>query len=152
MKILLTTLMLLTSSLSQAKIKVVTTVTDIRWAVEVIGGDKVEVSSFLNGYEDPHHVDAVPKYITMAANADVVCSVGLSLEIGWLPRVLQKSEIDKCNEAAKVFVSLGQWSTRLTLPEVALTDLWGTYIQRATLTSGLGLATIWWRLKLFLTP
>jgi zinc/manganese transport system substrate-binding protein len=51
----------------------------------------VEVDSFLDGTEDPHFVDAVPSFITKAARADVVCSVGLDLEIGWLPRVLAKS-------------------------------------------------------------
>ena len=114
--LLFTAGLLLLSQTSFAKVKLVTTVTDIRFAAEVIGGDKVEVSSFLSGYEDPHHIDAVPKYITMAANADIVCSVGLGLEIGWLPRVLQKSGNRNIQRGGKGFCELGMKVNTLNKP------------------------------------
>ena len=63
-----------------------------------------------------HHVDAVPKYITMAANADVVCSVGLSLEIGWLPRVLQKSGNRQVQRGGKGFCELGTMVNTINPP------------------------------------
>lgn len=116
MKLVLAAAILMTSSISFAKLRVVTTVTDIMWAAQIIGGDKVEVSSFLTGYEDPHHIDAVPKYITMAANADVVCSAGLSLEIGWLPRVLQKSGNRQVQRGGKGFCELGTMVDAMNQP------------------------------------
>ncbi len=117
MKFILAAALLMTSSISFAKLRVVTTVTDLVWAAKVIGGDKVEVQPFLTGYEDPHHIDAVPKYITMAANADVVCSAGLSLEIGWLPRVLQKSGNRQVQRGGKGFCELGTMVDAINQPK-----------------------------------
>jgi zinc/manganese transport system substrate-binding protein len=74
-----------------APVKVVTTTTDLAWLAEQIGGDDVAVTALLNGTEDPHYVDAVPRYIHLVSNADMVCIVGLDLEIGWIPKVLSKS-------------------------------------------------------------
>ena len=77
--------------LAADKIKVVTTTTDLAWAVQQIGGDLVEVEPLLTGNENAHYVDAVPKFIQLVANADVVCMIGMDLEIGWIPKVLAKS-------------------------------------------------------------
>ncbi len=74
-----------------APVKIVTTTTDLAWLASQIGGDKVKVIALLTGKEDPHYVDAVPRYIHLVANADMVCIVGLDLEIGWIPKVLSKS-------------------------------------------------------------
>lgn len=80
-----------TSVSAQEKIKVVTTTNELRWLVEEIGRDRVEVESLLSGHEDPHYIDAVPSYIQKVSRADIVCSIGFSLEVGWLPKVLSRS-------------------------------------------------------------
>lgn len=74
-----------------AKTNVVTTVPDLAWLVEKLGGERVTARALMKGTENPHYVDAVPDFIRRAADADVVVLVGLDLEVGWLPKVLQRS-------------------------------------------------------------
>ena len=81
-----TIILILISSISYAKINVITTTTDLRWLTEQVGGDKVNVESLLNGTEDPHYLDAMPHFISKVANADMFCLVGLDLEVGWAPK------------------------------------------------------------------
>lgn len=81
----------LISETTLGKVQVVTTIPDLAWAARKIGGPHVEVVSLLKGSEDPHYVDAVPEFIRLVANADVLCSIGLSLEIGWLPKILNRA-------------------------------------------------------------
>ncbi len=99
--------LLASSSAMAGKIKLVTTTTDLAWAAREIGGDQVDVESLLNGSEDPHFAEAVPKYIRSVANADVVCSVGLGLEVGWLPKVLAKSGNAKVQLGGPGYCELG---------------------------------------------
>src|SRR4051812_37749497 len=74
---------------AQAKLSVLTTVTDLRALVSEIGGDQVDVSAIAKGTQDPHYIEAKPSYMTKASRADLVVSVGLELEIGYLPPILQ---------------------------------------------------------------
>ena len=46
-----------------ARITVVTTHTDLKSITELIGGDKVSVTSIATGYQNPHFVDPKPSYI-----------------------------------------------------------------------------------------
>ncbi len=108
------------SSLASAKVRVVTSLTDIAWAARQIGGDKVEVTSLLTGTEDPHFADAVPRYIKEASKADVVCVVGLGLEIGWMPKVLSKSGNANVQPGAKGYCELGKSVTVLDRPTGAV--------------------------------
>lgn len=90
MKCLLTFAFLSAAALA-APVKMVTSLTDLAWAAKQIGKNHVEVKSLLKGTENPHYVDTVPEYIRLVADAQVVCFVGLELEIGWLPKVLSRS-------------------------------------------------------------
>lgn len=90
-----------------AKPKIVTTTTDLAWLAREIGQDKIEVIALLKGTENPHFVDAVPEYIRLVANADVVCAVGLGLEVGWLPKVLAKSGNAPVQKGGKGFCEVG---------------------------------------------
>lgn len=92
----------------EAKIKLVTSTTDIAWAAGIVGGDKVEVTPLLTGTEDPHFVDAIPKFIRTAASADLVCFVGLGLEIGWMPKVLEKSGKSQVQPGGSGYCELGR--------------------------------------------
>ncbi len=108
-----------------APLKVVTTLTDIAWAVEEIGGSKVTVQSFLTGKENPHFVDVLPSFVQLASNADVICSVGLDLEIGWLPKVLDKSGNSKVQSGGKGFCELGKSISPLEKPSGAVNRAMG---------------------------
>ncbi len=79
------------SSQAAEKIKVVTTLPDLAWMVQEIGGDLVEGKPLLRGTESPHFVDAIPDFVRQVADADVVCMIGLDLEVGYMPPILAKS-------------------------------------------------------------
>src|SRR5205085_5101924 len=66
-----------------AKLRVVTTTSDLKSIVEAIGGDKVEVQSLGTGREDPHFIDAKPSYMVAAREAQLWVRIGLELEIGY---------------------------------------------------------------------
>ncbi|MBI1824467.1 MAG: zinc ABC transporter substrate-binding protein [Nitrospirae bacterium] len=71
-----------------AKIKVITTTTDLAAIAEEIGQDQVLVESIAKGYQDPHFVDAKPTYMIKLNQADLLVMIGLELEVGWLPPLL----------------------------------------------------------------
>jgi ABC-type Zn uptake system ZnuABC Zn-binding protein ZnuA len=72
-------------------LRVVTTTTDLKSLVELIGGDRVQVTAIAQGNQDPHHLDAKPSYILQARRADLWVRAGLDLEIGWEPVLLEGS-------------------------------------------------------------
>lgn len=84
-------LILAVAAFSNDKIQVVTTTTDLAWAAQEIGKDLVDVHSLLNGTENPHFVDTLPEFIRLVGEAQVVCIVGMDLEVGWIPKVLSRS-------------------------------------------------------------
>ncbi len=53
-----------------------------------IGGDRVSVTVFVKGTEDPHTLQARPSLIKALNEADLLIAVGLDLEAGWLPAVI----------------------------------------------------------------
>lgn len=75
----------------QSPIRVVVTLPDFVFLVEQIGAQEVSVESLLDGREDPHFVDALPSFVSRIARADLLCFAGLELEVGWLPRVIEKA-------------------------------------------------------------
>lgn len=56
-----------------------------------IGGDKVEVYTASNANQDIHHMRAKPSLLAAMRKADLVICSGASLEIGWLPILLNKA-------------------------------------------------------------
>jgi zinc/manganese transport system substrate-binding protein len=119
MKYLLT-LFLLVASLAEAKIKVVTSTTDLAWLVSQIGGNEVEVKPLLRGMENPHYVDTVPDFIRYVADAQMVCLVGLDLEIGWMPKVLSKSGNASVQPGGKGYCEVGKTIDVLDKPQGAI--------------------------------
>src|SRR4051794_6338629 len=87
-----------------ASVKVVTTTTDMRSIAELIGGNKVSVSSIATGYQNPHFVDPKPSYIISLSNADLFVTVGLDLETGWSPQLLASSRNTKIQRGAPGYV------------------------------------------------
>lgn len=73
------------------KVSVVTSLPDLAWAAQQIGKEFVDAKALLGGSENPHFVDAVPRFISAVADAKLVCIVGLDLEVGWMPKVLTRS-------------------------------------------------------------
>ncbi len=74
-----------------AALRVVTTVPGLAALAREVGGDKVDVESLSRGTQDPHFVDANPMLAVKLRNADLLVDVGLDLEIGWLPPLVNQS-------------------------------------------------------------
>ena len=68
-----------------AKVAVATTTGSLAGIVEAVGGEHVEVTALANPAEDPHYVDARPNLVVLLHGVDMLVSVGLELEVGWLP-------------------------------------------------------------------
>lgn len=115
MKLVLALLVFLPLCL-QAKVKVVTTLPDIAEVVREIGQNHVDVQSLLQGNEDPHYAEARPDFILKVNRADIVCSMGLELEIGWLPKVLEKSGNKKVQTGSDTYCELGRTVKALDIP------------------------------------
>jgi zinc/manganese transport system substrate-binding protein len=69
-------------------LRVCATVSDLGDLARAVGGPAIEVTVFARGGDDPHFVEPRPGFAKALARADLVASIGLELEIGWLPVVL----------------------------------------------------------------
>lgn len=78
-----------------AKLQILTTTTNLKSIVEFVGGDNVDVESFCKGTQDPHYIEAKPSYTLKASKADLLISIGLDFEIGWLPLIVRGSRNPK---------------------------------------------------------
>jgi zinc/manganese transport system substrate-binding protein len=74
-----------------AALKVVTTSEGLASLAREIGGDRVEATSLSRGVQDPHFVDANPTFAVKLRQADLLVDVGLDLEVGWLPPLVNQS-------------------------------------------------------------
>src|SRR5436190_3916102 len=100
-------------------IKVVTTTTDLKSITELVGGNKVSVSSIATGYQNPHFVDPKPSYIIGLSNADMFVTVGLDLEIGWSPQLLASSRNTRIQKGAPGYVDASAGIGLLQVPSSA---------------------------------
>jgi zinc/manganese transport system substrate-binding protein len=73
---------------ASAQLKVVTSTTDLYDIAKDIGGDKITATHIGEGYQDPHFIEAKPSFILKLREADVWAFVGLDLEIGWMPLLI----------------------------------------------------------------
>lgn len=89
---------------ADAQIKIVTTIPDLKSIAEMVGGDKVDVFSIATGYQNPHFVDPKPSYILKLSKADMFITVGLDLEIGWVPPLLNSARNAKIQKGGDGYV------------------------------------------------
>ena len=75
-------------------VKIVSTSNIVADWVRAIGGDRVEVFPLLPANADPHTYRPGAQDITRVADADLVLTVGLSLEAGWLTDLVENAAQD----------------------------------------------------------
>ena len=75
-----------------AKIRIVTTLTDLADFARAVGGDQVEVHSLATGIEDTHGVPMKPSFVPMMNRADLLMLVGFDCEHAFLPALLEASK------------------------------------------------------------
>jgi len=74
---------------AQAQLRVVTSTTDLYDIAKAVGAGRITATHIGEGYQDPHFIEAKPSFVLQLRNADVWAFVGLDLEIGWMPLLLQ---------------------------------------------------------------
>ena len=76
------------------KLEVVSTSNIVADWVRVVGQDRVDVFSLLPPNADPHTFRPGTQDVTRVADADLVLSIGLSLEAGWLSKLVKNAAQD----------------------------------------------------------
>ena len=99
-----------------SKLNVVTTTADLAALTQEVGGDRVNVQAIAKGYQDPHFVEAKPSFLLMLQRADLLVSVGLQLEIGWLPPLISQCGNARVQPNASGNLDASQFADILELP------------------------------------
>lgn len=107
------------------KLNVVTSTTDMAALAQEVGGDKITVDSIAKGYQDPHFVEAKPSFLLKLRNADLLISVGLQLEIGWLPPLVTQSGNPRIQVGAAGYLDASQFAEILDIPSGQITRAMG---------------------------
>lgn len=98
--------LLIAASAAQAQLKIVTSTTDLADIAKEVGGSKVTVSHVSEGYQDPHFAEAKPSFILQLRKADIFAFVGLDLEIGWMPLLIQGARNPKIQPGGSGYVDV----------------------------------------------
>ncbi|HYN14185.1 MAG TPA: metal ABC transporter substrate-binding protein [Terriglobales bacterium] len=107
------------------KLNVVTSTTDMAALAQEVGGDKITVEAIAKGYQDPHFVEAKPSFLLKLKNADLLISVGLQLEIGWLPPLVTQCGNPRIQVGAPGYLDASQFAEILDLPTGQVTRAMG---------------------------
>src|ERR1700751_4379151 len=107
------------------KLNVVTATTDLAALALEVGGDKVQVESIAKGYQDPHFVEAKPSFLLKLRQADLLITVGLQLEIGWLPPLINQSGNARIQVGAPGYLDASQFAEILDIPTGTVTRAMG---------------------------
>jgi zinc/manganese transport system substrate-binding protein len=102
--VLLTAVVALAPRVAQAQLKVVTSTTDLYDIAREVGGNKITAAHIGEGYQDPHFIEAKPSFVLQLRNADVWAFVGLDLEIGWMPLLLDGARNPKIRQGGTGYV------------------------------------------------
>ena len=98
------------------KLNVVASTQDMASLAQEVGGDKINVQFIARGYQDPHFVEAKPSFLLILRQADLLISVGLDLEIGWLPPLINQSGNPKIQVGGNGYLDASQFAEILEKP------------------------------------
>jgi zinc/manganese transport system substrate-binding protein len=115
----------LTGTATAAGLKIVTTTSDLAAIAKAVAGDRAEVHSICTGKEDPHMLQAKPSCILLARNADLWIRIGLELEIGWEPPILDGSRNPRIREGARGHLDAAESALILDVPTSRVTRALG---------------------------
>ena len=94
----------LISSAHADKLNVCATTPELGDLSKLIGGDQVEVTVFVKGQEDPHALVAKPSDVLKLSQADALVIMGLGLETGWVPALMDRSRNSRIRASAKGYI------------------------------------------------
>lgn len=114
-------------------LQVCCSVPDLASLVQAIGGNNVSVTAFAKGTEDPHFIEAKPSFVKSLNQANLLVVLGLEMEAGWSPVVLQSTGMGPYCPARQATWMLRPRFDRWTFLRVLLTARWAISTPAATL-------------------
>lgn len=100
-----------------AKVRVVTTLTDLADFTREVGGDLVEVRSLATGVEDTHGVPMKPSFVPVMNRADLIVLVGFDCEHAFLPALLEACKNPRIQKGNVGYVDCAKGITPVDVPK-----------------------------------
>jgi ABC-type Zn uptake system ZnuABC Zn-binding protein ZnuA len=103
------------------ELRVCATTPDVGALVREVGGDRVSVTVFVKGTEDPHFAEAKPSFVKQLNQADLYVQAGFELEMGYAPVLLQQARNPRIILGSPGFLDLSPAAGRpLDVPGTAV--------------------------------
>lgn len=99
-----------------AQLKVVTSTTDLYDIAKAVGGNRITATHIGEGYQDPHFIEAKPSFVLQLRKADVWAFVGLDLEIGWMPLLLDGARNPRIRSGGSGYLDVSRAIPLLDIP------------------------------------
>ena len=106
------------NAFAAGKLTVVTTTSDIASIMREVGGQHVDVTSIARGYQDPHFVEPKPSFLLLLRKADLIAVIGLDLETGWLPPLIDQSRNARIRPGSAGYLDMSRGVEILDRPAV----------------------------------
>jgi zinc/manganese transport system substrate-binding protein len=106
------------NAFAAGKLTVVTTTSDIASIMKEVGGQHVDVTSIARGYQDPHFVEPKPSFLLLLRKADLIAVIGLDLETGWLPPLIDQSRNARIRPGSPGYLDMSRGVEILDRPAV----------------------------------
>ncbi|MFH1741484.1 MAG: metal ABC transporter substrate-binding protein [bacterium] len=103
-----------------AAVRVVTTTPDLAAIAREVGKEKVQVESLGKGNQNPHFVDPKPSFMVKLQKANLLVIVGLDLEIGYLPPLLDGARNSKIRKGSPGYVDASAGCRILEVPDTKI--------------------------------
>jgi ABC-type Zn uptake system ZnuABC Zn-binding protein ZnuA len=97
-------------------IQVCATIPDLGNLAQEIGGDQVKITVFAKNQEDPHFIEAKPSFIKALSQADLFLQIGMELEIGYAPVLVQNARNSRVLTGAAGDVDCSKVITPMEVP------------------------------------
>jgi ABC-type Zn uptake system ZnuABC Zn-binding protein ZnuA len=97
-------------------LQICATIPDLGTLAQEIGGDQAKITVFAKGQEDPHFIEAKPSFIKALSQADLFLQIGMELEIGYAPVLLQNARNDRVLIGAPGYVDTSKVITPMEVP------------------------------------
>lgn len=101
-------------------LKIVTTTTNLASIAQSVGGDLVSATSISGGDQDPHFIQAKPSYMIKAHRADLWIRIGLQLEIGYEPLILEGARNPRIQVGSPGHLDVSEKIAKLEVPAIKI--------------------------------
>lgn len=110
-------LVCISSFSAEGKLNVLTSSTNLKSLTKFIAGDRIHLESILKAKQDPHFLSAKPSYMLKARKVDLLILVGMDLEVGWLPNIIQGARNPNIQQGQPGHLDASQFIEALSVPE-----------------------------------